>query len=264
MTGVERIRQMFDRLKATGRKALIPYLTAGDPDLATTERLLDAVVAGGADLIELGVPFSDPMADGPVLQKAAERALQNVISMDDLLGVIRRFRARHDTPIILFGYYNPFFRYGHERLAAALADAGGCGVLCVDVPPEEATPFYSALRAQGLALVPLITPVSGPARVQRANEFADAFAYYVSTTGVTGLALTQASAISDRLSEVRKNLNCPLVVGFGVRTADDAARMGVNADGVVVGSALVQLAHEAGAAGPERVRKFVGGLKSVL
>ncbi len=168
---------------------MVPYLTGADPDLETTLLLLEAAVAGGADIIELGVPFSDPMADGPTIQAASERALQNPFSLDALLDQVALFTARHDTPLILFGYYNPFFRYGEVRLAARLAEVGGCGLLCVDLPPEEAGPMVEALRAHNLAFVPLLTPVSDMGRVAAAREVCDAFGYYVSVTGVTGVAL---------------------------------------------------------------------------
>lgn len=271
MTGIERLRAVFERASASGTKVLVPYVTAGDPDLATTHLLLNAVAAGGADIIELGVPFSDPMADGPVLQLAAERALKSPFSLDALLELVADFNAAHRSagegeapPIILFGYYNPFFRYGHERLAAAAAAAGACGVLCVDLPPEEAAPLHTALAAEGLALIPLVTPVSGDDRVDRARELSSAFAYYVSATGVTGLALDGGS-IAARVAHVRERLDCSLVVGFGVCTPADAARMAQGADGVVVGTALVALAHETPP--PDKapaVTSFIRRLKSAL
>ncbi len=261
-SGIERLQRVFAERT---RPVLVPYITAGDPDLATTEQLLDALVAGGADIIELGVPFSDPMADGPVIQLAAERALQSPFGIDELLEVVARFRQRHDTPVILFGYYNPYFRYGHERLAAAAARAGVCGALCVDLPPEEAGPFHAALRTEGLALIPLLTPVSDGGRVDAARAICDAFGYYVSVTGVTGLSLEGRGSIAERVAEVRGQLDRPLVVGFGVRTPEDAARMAQGADGVVVGTALVDLAHRTAAA--ERtaaVTTFISGLAGAL
>ena len=243
-TGVERLRESFARNRTAGRKVLVPYLTCGDPDMGTTLDLLGALVEGGADIIELGVPFSDPMADGPVIQQASERALEHPFSMDAILDLVARFTAVHDTPLILFGYYNPFFRYGEERLAARLAEVGGCGVLCVDLPPEEAGPMVQALRSHGLAFVPLVTPVSDDGRIDAARSVCDAFGYYVSVTGVTGVSLVGRGPAAGRVRDVRSRLDRPLVVGFGVRTPADAARLGEGADGVVVGSALVQLAHD--------------------
>ena len=260
-SGVERLRAVF----AADSKALVPYITAGDPDLEVTGSLLTALAEGGADIIELGIPFSDPMADGPVLQLAAERALENAIDMDGILATLAAFTAQSDVPVILFGYYNPFFRYGHERLARAARVARACGVLCVDLPPEEAGPFLEALRAEGLALIPLLTPVSGADRVARAAAICDAFGYYVSATGVTGLWLEGRQSITERVTDVRAALARPLVVGFGVRTPDDATRMALGANGVVVGSALVQLAHDAPAdSRADAVRAFTRSLKTAI
>jgi len=260
VTGVERLRAAFQ-----SGKVLVPYLTCGDPDLSTTSQLLDALVDGGAGVIELGIPFSDPMADGPVLQLAAERALKNPFSMRAILQLVTDYSSRHTTPLILFGYYNPFFRYGVEALARDAAAAGACGVLCVDLPPEEAGPLHSALSAEGLALIPLITPVSGSSRVDAARGICDAFGYYVSATGVTGLSLTGRTPIADRVAEVRKQLDRPLVVGFGVRTPADAKAMAQSADGVVVGSALVQLAHDTATGDrPAAVRNFARSLSHAI
>jgi tryptophan synthase alpha chain len=242
--GIERLSQVFERVAQSGKKALLPYLTAGDPDLQCTGELLLAAVHGGADIIELGVPFSDPMADGPVLQQAAERALAHGTNLHGILEVAAAFNQQCDTPIILFGYYNPFFRYGLEALASDAAAAGVCGVLCVDLPPEEATPLHSALSNHGLALVPLLTPVSDASRVALARQFASAFGYYVSTTGVTGTKLSQHRDIAERIRKIRAQFGLPLVVGFGIRTPEDARDVAQWADGVVVGSALVDLVHK--------------------
>lgn len=261
MTGIQRLNRAFE----SGAKVLVPYVTAGDPDLQTTALLLDGIAESGADIIELGVPFSDPMADGPVLQLAAERALKNPINLEHILDVAAQFNTRHDVPVILFGYYNPFFRYGLERLAQDAKAAGVCGVLCVDLPSEEAEPMVSALRAEGLALIPLLTPTSDNDRIAKAHHLADAFGYYVSMTGVTGAELTQQDTIADRVKEVANAFGKPLVVGFGVRTPDDARRMAQQAHGVVVGSALVQLAFNTEA--PQKqsaVRAFVADLKAAI
>ena len=265
LSGAQRLAAVFERLSSEGRKALVPYITAGDPDLDTTSELLEALVGGGADIIELGVPFSDPMADGPVLQKAAERALTRPVPLHEILDRVRTFSLHSDVPVILFGYYNPFFRFGVERLARRLAEAGGCGVLCVDLPPEEAEPLVEALRNHGLAFVPLVTPVSGPDRIAKARAVADAFGYYVSVTGVTGVELSGRSPTEERVREVRAQLDRPVVVGFGVRTPEDAARLGRGADGVVVGSALVDLAHRSPPGlRSSRVSAFLAQLKGVV
>ena len=240
-TGIERLNAVFERRQAEGRKVLIPYITAGDPDLPTTSTILDALVAGGSDIIELGVPFSDPMADGPVIAKASLRALKKGFSMEAILATAAAFHERTPgVPVILFGYYNPFFRYGHERLAKEAAAAGIAGVLCVDLPPEEASPLRDALFSKGLALVPLVTPTSTEDRLRAIAAVASAFAYYVTVTGVTGAALNEQDRVAERAGDVRTQLGIPLVVGFGVRTPADARLVAQKVDGVVVGSALVQ------------------------
>jgi tryptophan synthase alpha chain len=260
-TGIERLRAAFDQ----NEKALVPYLTAGDPDLATTGALLLAAAEAGADIIELGVPFSDPMADGPVLQLAAERALKNGVDLQGILETAAQFNQESAVPVILFGYYNPFFRYGIERLAADAAKAGVCGVLCVDLPPEEAGPLYQALHDHGLALVPLLTPTSTPDRIRLAREKATAFGYYVSMTGVTGALLQGHERIAERVRDMREQFGMPLVVGFGIRTPDDARTVAQFADGVVVGSALVSLVHNT----PDEeksnsVQRFLSELKQAV
>ena len=261
MSGIERLKASFDK----GHKVLVPYLTAGDPDLETTHSLLVAVADAGADIIELGVPFSDPMADGPVLQLAAERALKNPFSLDALLELVARFRQTHDTPLILFGYFNPFLQFGIENLAKRAVEVGVDGLLCVDLPPEEAGPLVTTFREHGLAFVPLLTPVSGPDRIAQAASVADAFGYYVSVTGVTGLSLSNQGPTEDRVAQVREALGCPMVVGFGVRTPEDAARVSAGADGAVVGTALVRLAHETPAPDKAaRVAEYIASLKQGL
>jgi len=266
MNGIQQLQAVFERRQAQGRKVLIPYITAGDPDPETTSAVLDSLVAGGADIIELGVPFSDPMADGPVIAAASVRALENGFSMDRILSIGRAFHERHpDVPIVLFGYYNPFFRYGHEALAREAAAAGIAGVLCVDCPPEEAGPLHNALTEHGLALIPLVTPTSDAGRLAKIGSIATAFAYYVSVTGVTGSALVGQEAIAERAGQVRDTLGLPLVVGFGVRTPEDARCVSQHVDGVVVGSALVQTLLDA--APTDRASKaqaFIGALRNAV
>lgn len=261
MNGISRLKHVFAAAKQEGRKVIVPYVTAGDPDLQTTRALLDAVAEGGADIIELGIPFSDPTADGPTLQRAALRALRGGFSFTDTLDMLADFTKHNDTPVILFGYSNPFYQYGYERLAEQLAQIGACGVLCVDLPPEEVEPLLSPLRQHGLAFVPLLTPVSGADRIALAKSTADAFGYYVSVTGVTGSALGNRGPTAERIADVRAALERPMVVGFGVRTPEDARRLSKSADGVVVGSALVELAHTTPA--PEKftaVSQFIASL----
>ena len=261
MNGISRLQSVFRNAHDEGRKVVVPYVTAGDPDLQTTRSLLDAVAEGGADIIELGIPFSDPTADGPTLQRAALRALNGGFSFSAAMEMLADFTAKNDTPVILFGYSNPFYQFGYERLAKRMVDIGACGLLCVDLPPEEVTPLLTPLREHGLAFVPLLTPVSGPDRIELAKSTGDAFGYYVSVTGVTGSDLADRGPTAERISSVRTALDRPMVVGFGVRTPEDAQRLGQHADGIVVGSALVELAHTTPA--PDKcaaVTRFVASL----
>ena len=263
MTGAERLRAAFEARTARGERALVPYFTAGDPDLDTTRALLRAAVDASVDVIELGVPYSDPSADGPVLQAAAERALLGHVGLGDVIAAAST--VAREVPVILFGYLNPFFQYGYDRLTRDAAAAGIAGVLVVDLPPEEAGPLLGALRAEGLALVPLVTPVTPDERLDLVAPLADGFVYYVSVTGVTGSSLGTAGPSADRLRAVRARLGRPIAVGFGVRTPEDARNVSEGADGVVVGSALVDLAFRTPA--PERaaaVRAFLTELRDGL
>jgi tryptophan synthase alpha chain len=237
-----RIARTFARLKSEGRAALIPYVTGGDPDLEGTAHILDALVEAGADIIELGVPFSDPMADGPVIQAAMTRALSRGVRLVDLLGTARAFRQRHpEVPLILFGYMNPLHRYGLERAARDIAAAGVDGLLVVDLPPEEAAELTQHTRPAGLDFIALYTPTSDDARVSTIAVEGSGFAYCVSMTGVTGGRVLENDALAARVETVRRLSGLPAAVGFGVRTPEDAARVSGFADGVVVGSALVQV-----------------------
>lgn len=264
---MSRIAQTFARLTADGRRALIPYITAGDPDPGATAHVLEALADSGADIIELGVPFSDPMADGPVIQRAAERALKHGTSIDDILDLVAGFRLRHDTPIVLFGYYNPFHRYGAAELARRCAEAGVDGLLVVDLPPEESGPMRAALGAHGLDLVALLTPTSGDDRIEAVRRVASGFVYYVSLTGVTGATLGNAAELGPRVDTLRARLGLPVAVGFGIATPEQAAAVGAHADGVVVGSALVRIIETHGGdaeAMLREVRGFVVGLRGAI
>jgi tryptophan synthase alpha chain len=235
-----RITDMFEKLNASGRSALIPYVTAGDPDLDTTFEILDALVRGGADLIEVGIPFSDPMADGPVIQLAMERALANNITLSEILESVARFRKKHaEIPLVLFGYMNPFYAYGLEALSVDAAQAGIDGFLVVDLPPESAAELTSHLKPRGLDFISLFTPTTDLARIDSIARHASGFAYCVSVTGVTGGSLTDHPDLEKRVTMIREHTGLPTAVGFGVRTPQDAARVSAFADGVVVGSALV-------------------------
>ena len=242
---MSRIPALFSDLRERGEKALIPFITAGDPSLDQTSLILDALVSGGADLIELGVPYSDPMADGPVIQRASERALRNGCTLADILQTVRAFRKRHATPLILFGYLNPFLQYGPERLARDAREAGVDGFLIVDLPPEEAASFRSALQAENLDLIALLTPTSDAERVDAVRPMASGFVYYVSVKGVTGARQNhEYSAIAQRVAGLTGELQLPVAVGFGIATPSQAAQVAEFADAVVVGSALIRILEE--------------------
>ncbi len=236
------IAETFRRCRAERRAAFIPYLTAGDPNLETTARLLSSLVAGGADLIELGVPFSDPIADGPVNQRAAARALSAGTTLAGILETIARHRAELPVPIVLFTYLNPLLARGIESFAEQAAASGVDGVLCLDLPPEEAEREVApALRARGLDTIFLLAPTSTDRRVRRAARASRGFVYYVSLTGVTGERASLPADLRREVKRLRRRLELPLAVGFGISTPQQVAEVGSVADGVVVGSALVHL-----------------------
>jgi tryptophan synthase alpha chain len=242
------IDEMFARCAAEGRSAFIPFLMAGDPDLETTAALLEALAAGGADLIELGVPFSDPIADGPVNQRAAARALAAGTKLSGILQLVARHRDRLAVPIVLFTYVNPILARGIERFAEQAAASGVDGVLCVDLPPEEAErELLPALRAQGVDTIFLLAPTSTRERVQRVAEASSGFVYYVSRTGVTGERAELPPELPREIKRLRRRLRrLPVAVGFGVSTPAQVAAVGDLADAVVVGSALVRLVEQMG------------------
>lgn len=241
------IDEVFARCAAEGRAAFIPFLMAGDPDLETTALLLEALAGAGADLIELGVPFSDPIADGPVNQRAAARALAGGVKLSGILQLVARHRDRLGVPIVLFTYVNPLLARGVERFAEQAAASGVDGVLCVDLPPEEGErELIPALRAQGIDCIYLLSPTSTRERVQRVAEASTGFVYYVSRTGVTGERAELPEDLPREVKRLRRRLRLPVAVGFGVSTPGQVATVGEFADGVVVGSALVRLVEELG------------------
>lgn len=234
-----RIDDAFNTLKQQGKKGIIPFVTAGDPDLATTERLLVELSQAGATLIELGVPFSDPMADGPVIQRASERALKNNFGLQDLLDSAARARKQIDTPIILFSYYNPLLQFGLKRIAQATRDAGLDGILVTDLTPEESGEFEAELRANDLNMIFLIAPTSTDERLRLVAEHASGFIYAVSRAGVTG-ARSSVSAEAEKLvTRMRQFSTLPIAVGFGISNAEQVRDVRRYADAVVVGSAIV-------------------------
>lgn len=238
---MSRLQARFEQLKAAGRTALVPYMTAGDPAPEHTVDIMHACVAAGADVLELGVPFSDPMADGPVIQAACERALKHKVTMTDVLELVRRFRETdNSTPVVLMGYCNPIEVAGYEAFSSAAASAGVDGVLTVDLPPEEGKAAFAAMRAAGLDPVFLVAPTSTAQRLQSICAEATGFVYYVSVKGVTGSAALDIDAVAAKVSKIRDYTNIPVGVGFGINDGKTAAAVGKVADAVIIGSALIQ------------------------
>lgn len=238
---MSRIETTFNQLKAAGHKALIPYIMAGDPDLATSLRLMHEMVEKGANIIELGVPFSDPMADGPVIQLAAERALAQGTTLKGVLQLVTDFRTQNNhTPIVLMGYLNPVEIMGYEVFADAAAKAGVDAMLLVDLPPEEAESVQPLFKSKGIDLVFLLAPTTTDERIQRVANLASGYLYYVSLKGVTGAATLDVNDVEKHLARIRQHTDLPVSVGFGIKDAQSASAVAKVADGVVVGSALVK------------------------
>ena len=260
-----RIADKFKELKKRGDKGLVTFITAGDPDLETTAGMIRELEAGGADLIELGIPFSDPMADGPTIQLSSERALKAGTTLPKVLDLVRSVRVGTEIPIILMGYYNPVFAYGVERFVADAVDAGVDGVILVDLPPEEAESegFTSIAREKGLDVIFLLAPTSDEGRIGKVVKSGRGFLYYVSVTGVTGARKEVSASLDAEVGRVRDATALPLVVGFGISDPVQAGTVALLGDGVVVGSALVKLFEQyRGTELRERVRDFVSALKT--
>ena len=257
-----RIADAFDNARKENRAALVIYLCAGDPDLGTTADLVVAAAEAGADVIELGVPFSDPTADGPAIQRAAERSLRGGTTLAKVLDTVRVIRSRADVPILLFGYYNPILSYGEEKLAGDAADSGADGFLVVDLPPEESAGLRGPVVKNGLDFVPLVAPTSNPERITQAADAATSFIYYVSMTGVTGSRAVDLASASERAGALQRELGRPVAIGFGVKTQEDVATVAPHVDGVVVGSAVVRTIEDA--ASPEEAVAAVRELVSEL
>jgi len=241
--------------RTTGRAALIPYIAAGDPSPQATVPLMHALVRGGADVIELGVPFSDPSADGPVVQRAAERAIANGVGLSNVLEMVAQFRATDgQTPVVLMGYANPIERMGQGVFAARAADAGVDGLLAVDYPPDEIGDFSAALHARGVDTIFLLAPTSTPERIAQVAQIARGYVYYVSLKGVTGAAHLDTDEVARRVQTIRAQVPVPVGVGFGIRDADTAQKVARVADAVVIGSKLITVMEEAVAAVPTTAR----------
>ncbi len=265
---MSRIAKRFETLRGQGRKALIPFVTAGDPEPTVTVPLMHAMVAAGADLIELGVPFSDPMADGPAIQLANERALVHGVSLRRVLEMVREFRGRDaDTPIVLMGYLNPIEVMGYAAFTEAAAAVGVDGLITVDLPPEEADEFLPLLRDAAIDPIFLLAPTSDRQRIERVCAAASGFVYYVSIKGVTGSAAPDMDEVAQRLAAIRAATELPVGVGFGIRDAATAARAAGIADAVIVGSALVnRIAELAGSPDeiPERVAALLREMRRAM
>ena len=263
---LNRIDRVFERQRIAGRTVLIPYVTAGDPSLATTAAILDALAEAGADIIELGVPFSDPMADGPVIQRASERALAQGVALTSVLELVAQFRKRNaHTPIVLMGYANPIEAMGVTLFVDRARDAGVDGVIVVDYPPEEATEFAALLRARDVAPIFLIAPTTPQSRIERIARLASGYVYYVSLKGVTGAGHLDTGDVARKLDEIRRHITLPVGVGFGIRDADSARAVAAHAEAVVIGSRLIAAIEEA-AAGEAAMRAgaFVATIRHAL
>ncbi|MEG3164281.1 tryptophan synthase subunit alpha [Sphingomonas sp. PB2P19] len=262
---MSRLAATFTRTAASGRAALVAFVTAGDPTPQVTGAILDAIVAGGADVIELGMPFTDPMADGPAIQAANIRSLAAGTTTADILVIATAFRARHpDVPLVLMGYGNPMLRRGADWFADAAAQAGVDGVICVDVPPEEDDALGPQLRAAGIDLIRLATPTTDAARLPQVLNGASGFLYYVSVAGITGLQQAAQASIADAVARLKAATDIPVAVGFGIRTPAQAADVARVADGVVVGSAIVELVAQHGAAAADPVRQYIKTLADAV
>lgn len=261
---MSRISKKFEELKQAGRKALIPFIAAGDPDPAFTVPALHALVEAGADIVELGVPFSDPMADGPVIQRASERALIHKMSLRKVLDIVREFRRTDaTTPLVLMGYLNPIECMGYREFATQAGVAGVDGVLTVDLPPEEYGDFLELLSAANLDPIFLLAPNSTPERIAKMGQLGRGYLYYVSLKGVTGASHLDLGDVERKLAEIRRLTDLPIGVGFGVKNAETAAATSKLGDGVVVGSALVGKIEEAGENRAQALEGMVGLMREM-
>ena len=263
---MSRIKTTFEALAAQGRKGLIPFITAGDPDPARTVEFMHALAAGGADVIELGVPFSDPMADGPVIQQSSERALEKGVTLRSVLADVKRFRETDNkTPVVLMGYANPIERMGAEAFAQAAQEAGVDGVLVVDYPPEESVDFAAKMKAADIDPIFLLAPTSTDERIAEVGRAASGYVYYVSLKGVTGAANLDVTSIASKIPAIKKHVSLPVGVGFGIRDAQTAAAVAQVSDAVVIGSRIVQLLEQASPeTAADTLTQFITGIRVAL
>ena len=260
---MSRIANTFENLD---RPALITFMTGGYPDLETSAKVLETLAQNGSDLIEIGIPFTDPMADGEIIQQSSFHALENRTSIPDIFNMVRAFREKYDTPIVVMGYTNPIFAYGYDVFTEDAVAAGVDGVIMVDLPPEESHEFLPHAEKAGMDFIRLVTPTTDQERLKIVLQGASGFLYYVSITGVTGAAKPDPQDIKKRLDEIRSQTDLPLAVGFGIKTPEDAAAIGSIADGVVVGSSIVQtiMDHKDTADLLDKVAAQVQDLRDVL
>ena len=262
---MSRIADTFARLRAAGRPALVPFVTAGDPAPRHTVAILHGLVAGGADVIELGVPFSDPMADGPVIQRSSERALKHGVTLHHVLDYVREFREQDPkTPIVLMGYANPIERMGHAAFVKEAVAAGVDGVLIVDYPPEESDAWLAALRGSPIDPIFLLSPTSSESRIELVSRVARGYIYYVSLKGVTGAAHIDTAAVKAMLQKIRARTQVPVGVGFGIRDGATARQVANVADAVVIGSRVVQDLADAGDAAPAKAKEVMAEFRGAL
>jgi len=255
-----RISERFKRLRQQGKKAFIPYVMAGDPSLERTREVVLLFEECGADIVELGVPFSDPLADGPTIQRAAERALKNAVTLKKVVSLVRDLRQTTQIPLILMTYFNPVFKYGTEEFIRDAASAGVDGMIIPDLPPDEAGDFIRLSRKAPLDTIFLLAPTSTEDRIKKVSKASSGFIYYVSITGITGASLLFDGSMDLLISNIRKFTDKPVAVGFGVSTPDDAAAIAKISDGVIVGSAIVKTLHEK----PEGLKRFLLSLREAI
>ena len=261
---MSRLSATFESLKSESKTALIPFITAGDPQPSVTVNLMHDMVDAGANILELGIPFSDPMAEGPVIQAACERALEHNVSLHDVLGMVAEFRAKNnETPIVLMGYLNPVEVMGYETFAEAASSAGADGLILVDLPPEEGADLVDALKAKAIDPIFLLAPTTTDDRIEMICNIASGFVYYVSLKGVTGAANLDVDSVVQKVNQIRGHTSVPVGVGFGIRDAESAAQVAEVADAVVVGSAVVKRVAD-NADNPEKISKEVCGLLSSM
>ncbi len=262
---MSRLAERFISLQTEHSRALVTFITAGDPDLSATEEMIYLLEEAGADVIELGVPFSDPMADGPTIQLSSERALASGTTLHGILEVVKKVRIRSQIPVILMGYLNPVHAYGFDSFCRDAAESGVDGVLLVDMPPEESRELTVPARRYGLDVIFLLTPTSDAARISAVDRLGSGFVYYVTVTGVTGARTSVSGTLADELARVKQTISLPVMAGFGISTPSQAAEVGQLADGVVVGSAIVKLFEQySGEELKQELRRYVTLLKDAL